>query len=451
MGLSIGHGIGIPFKKNSISWSSYCTPLNLILTEITGGIKLTWQENSPENIDGYEIWVSIGGNTYVLLNTVSANVLTYDDMTDYSGYTVEYKVRAFKETTYSEYIENEISIPALIQNLAVNFVDDFVRLTFNGESGWQTELYESYDNTNWTLVATIDAGVNSYDRYTWMGRRIYFRCRAKKGSEFGDYCESVNIQTPLVFKFDCNPTNLLSFSPFNLPANKTVRVYWGSFFNGVEYYSEYITTQTPSRAYNNQGEGNQDPCYVKITGDIDSITQIIIISDVKKYGDLSRWYLPSLISLTKLYLFSCGFTGDLTNWAYTLPSTLTDLRIYKNHFTGDLSNLIFNTSAPTIAYFEDTDEYNEFTAPPKGTLHQCEGATAGLYMRHCSISTATLDAWFTWFNNYLATHTPVRNTYIMFIGTGNGIPTGGNSNTDIVGIKAKYTAAGFTCNININT
>ena len=126
MGLSIAHSIGIP----SISWSSYCTPLNLILTEITGGIKLTWQENSPENIDGYEIWVSIGGNTYVLLNTVSANVLTYDDMTDYAGSTVEYKVRAYKGTVYSSYsdeksitINYQAELTAYIAGLATPLSD----------------------------------------------------------------------------------------------------------------------------------------------------------------------------------------------------------------------------------------------------------------------------------------------------------------------------------------
>jgi len=428
------------------SFSSYCTPLNVEVVQITGGNRVLWEQNVKcIDADGFEVWVSIDGAERTLLDTVALPDLSYDDMVDYAGSQVTYSVRSYKGTTYSAFSdESEIVIEPDIENLAVTWVDDYAALTFDGVSGWETEVYDSKDNVTFTLMTTLADGVNSYNAYTWQGTTAYFRLRAKKGAEYGDYA-TINIVTPLVFKFDANPQASVSFS-FVLSGG-TVRVLWGTVVSGNATYTDYNTVGTNNASYSYGNAGEQiDPAYVKISGSVANITELTIISDAKKYGDLSKWVLPAL---TKLYLAACGFTGDISAWV--LPSGLVDMRIYGNGFAGDLTNWTIGTSASTVMYLNDTDGKNEFTAPPRGNCHQCEASAAGLYMRHCAVSTAILDAWFAWFNGFLVANTPVRNTLLRLDGTGMGVPTGGNNNTDRLAIIAKYVAAGYSATIYNNT
>ena len=65
-------------------------------------------------------------------------------------------------------------------------------------------------------------------------------------------------------------------------------------------------------------------------------------------------------------------------------------------------------------------------------------------------STAKLNAWLSWLKTFWDTHTPTQNCIYTLTGSAMGYPTGGNSNSDIVSIKAKYTAAGKTATFNIN-
>jgi hypothetical protein len=97
MAPSIGIGIRIGGNRGV----AIATPTGLVLVLIAGGIRLTWIDVTGE--DGYEIWVSINGGIHTLLNTVAANVVTYDDMTDYAGSTVSYEIRAYKGISYSDY------------------------------------------------------------------------------------------------------------------------------------------------------------------------------------------------------------------------------------------------------------------------------------------------------------------------------------------------------------
>lgn len=436
-----GNWIG---RHSGKSWSSYCTPLNLVLAEITGGIRLTW-EQTPKctDEDGYEIWISMAGAAYVLLDTVAADVLTYDDMTDYAGSTVEYKVRAYRGTVYSEYsAEAEIIIAAAITNFAVVWAEDHAVLTWDEQAGWDTEIYSSLDNTNWTLEETITTGTETYLDHCWQGTTVYFRARPRSGAVYGDYCASVNIVTPLVFKWDGNPKASLVFdSHFDLAAGKTVRVSWGG---DKGEYNDYTTTQVPTHIYLNETQA--DPHYVQISGDISDIKIIWLFSKPLAYGDISKWILPS--SLTSLYLDRCKFSGDLSNWV--LPATITIIRLYntnadQNAFTGDLSSWSLPATL-TICYIS----YNAFTAPPRGELKGLEASAAGLYMRDCSCGTAAMDAWLAYANTYFGSNTPIKNSLFQMqnnLTTNMKQPTGGNNNADRLGIIAKYTAAGFTATV----
>ena len=157
----IGIGIGTIFRKRGISWSSSCAPLNLILVDIVGGIRLTWDDVCSDE-DGFEIWVSINGGAYALLDTVAADVETYDDMTDYSGQPVEYKIRAYKGTSYSEYsTESTITPNPIYDGHSVFWFDaqDLTTVTKDGSnlvSQWRCKLGTGHD-LNYT--PTYDKGV----------------------------------------------------------------------------------------------------------------------------------------------------------------------------------------------------------------------------------------------------------------------------------------------------
>jgi hypothetical protein len=129
---------------------------------------------------------------------------------------------------------------------------------------------------------------------------------------------------------------------------------------------------------------------------------------------------------------------------------LTYLRIHGvAGWTGDLSSWILPTTLVT-AYISETTVAG-FTAPPRGNLKQLTTTVAGLYMKDASIGTAALDAWLAYANTYFATNTPTNNSVFVFSGATNGIPTGGNNNTDRLGIIAKYAAAGFTATVTVRT
>ena len=67
-------------------------PTNLTVTAISGGVRLTWEDQS-DNEHGFEVWRKIDTNDYILLTTTEPNIETYDDM-DYQIGTLKYKVRA---------------------------------------------------------------------------------------------------------------------------------------------------------------------------------------------------------------------------------------------------------------------------------------------------------------------------------------------------------------------
>ena len=126
---AIGNAIGIPFRKGGTSWSSYCTPLTISVAQITGGLRISWTSQCT-NEDGFEIWVSIDGAAYVLVDIVLTGVLTYDDTTDYGISSVIYRVRAYRGTAYSEFVESaeieniDSDLATYISGLATPLSDD---------------------------------------------------------------------------------------------------------------------------------------------------------------------------------------------------------------------------------------------------------------------------------------------------------------------------------------
>ena len=426
------------------TWESYVPITDLAIVDIEGGVRLTWTDNSTGE-DGFEIFVSVDGGEYYYLDSVAANTETYDDLTDYRGSTVEYKIRSYTGEQYSAYSDPaEISVDPDILTLAATWINDFARITFVGISGWQTEIWESKNGTDYTLATTLDSGVGTYDSYTWQGTIVYFKARAKNGDEYGDYTEPISLSTPLVLKYDNSPVVAVTIGGFGLPAGKTVNI------KTQATNTDIILNNGTSVNFGNIAV---DPAYIQLSGDITSITTLTCFdNNVLCYGDISKWVLWE--NLVTLYLSKSKFSGDLSSWI--IPSTVKDIRLYnsstgQNIFTGDLSSWTIPDTGDAMTMYIS---YNAFTGIPRGAVRRYEASAAGLYMRDCSCNTAAIDAFLAYANTWLATNTPVRNSLFQLANsatTNMGVPTGGNSNTDRVGIQAKYTAAGYTATVTVRT
>jgi hypothetical protein len=109
--------------------------------------------------------------------------------------------------------------------------------------------------------------------------------------------------------------------------------------------------------------------------------------------------------------------GTLNNWVY--QGTYTQINIQYTNLTGGLLN--WNRNLDTVNF---SNNY---------------------------FSTDAVDAQLKSINDYFTTTTPIKNLRLSLSGTNMGIPTGGSSNTDLLGIISKYTAAGYTATIIVRT
>lgn len=83
-------------------------PINIVLTEITDGVRITWDDNNANN-DSIEVYANINNYGYILVATVLSGVETYDHLSVVGE--IDYKIRAKEGTlpVYSEF-SSELSI-----------------------------------------------------------------------------------------------------------------------------------------------------------------------------------------------------------------------------------------------------------------------------------------------------------------------------------------------------
>jgi hypothetical protein len=115
---------------------------------------------------------------------------------------------------------------------------------------------------------------------------------------------------------------------------------------------------------------------------------------------------------------------------------------YSNNVTGTLNNLIIADGCTTLSFQE--------TALSGGTLSWNKNIVNFNALR-CVFNTAAVDSQLSVINTYFASVTPIKKVTINLSGATMGIPTGGASNTDLLGIVAKHVAAGFTATITVRT
>lgn len=121
MNRAVFYGFGT--NSGGVSWTQLCKPLNLTISNITGGKRLTWEANPQcTGVDGFSIYVNDNSAGWALLGTVRSTTLSYDDLTQYMvGHIVSYRVVSGIGWTYSDFSDastpiTEPDIPTILQD-----------------------------------------------------------------------------------------------------------------------------------------------------------------------------------------------------------------------------------------------------------------------------------------------------------------------------------------------
>ena len=194
----------------------------------------------------------------------------------------------------------------------------------------------------------------------------------------------------------------------------------------------------------------------------DSATHINLITN-RLSGDLSGWVLPS--GLLTLELNDNLFTGDISAWVF--GDVLQILQLYGNSFTGDISG--WNISDAIVWYYGQANaftgdwsgglipagaasiklnfEANSLTKLPRGEFRWV--SVYNFYNNSCS--TAEIDALLVAIDAYFVGGVvPLINCSYNLSGTNMAYPTKGDSNDNLVSIKAKYVAASKVATFTVN-
>jgi hypothetical protein len=148
-------------------------------------------------------------------------------------------------------------------------------------------------------------------------------------------------------------------------------------------------------------------------------------------------------NLTNLSINSNSLTGNPVN--LIVPSSTTVFLMYSNQLTGDAPNI----TPHLINALTYRLESNNLTSA--SSLTTFRNAMAIFNISNNYLPTSKVDELLHNINLYYAGNTPTANCIFTMNGANMGIPTGGASNTDLLGILASYTAAGNVATILIRT
>lgn len=168
-----GTGIGIQ------SW----TPQYIILTQIAGGIRITWSSSA---IYETEIYVSVDGGVYSLVTTTGLTIGTYDYIIT-SGSVFDFKLRYKNDKTI-------LDVP--VGFTVIDQTGGIVRLTC--DSVINADHYEWWANIASAGYALVSTTVNpTYDHNVGGSTEVKYKVRAKEGTlpVYSSYTSEIDITT----------------------------------------------------------------------------------------------------------------------------------------------------------------------------------------------------------------------------------------------------------------
>jgi hypothetical protein len=272
-------------------------------------------------------------------------------------------------TINSHFAEHDVSLGAPT-NLAVTWIDDFLRITFDESSGNQCEVWEQRDLGTYVLAHTLNS--ETIDYKTWQNSDLNYRIRAKNGSMYSPFTTVVNIYTPLILKTDQSTLSQIAILTLDIYPTFTININWGDGTN---------TDFTGNNDSITKDYGAEGTYFITISNanHIGNLgwTENHIFGDLTKWrlpqgiglfhfysnnvtGDITNWVLPSTIGI--FHIASCNFSGNISNWV--IPTGIYDLRLDDNNLTGDLTNFVLPENGKPIIYF--TCANNNFTGDISG-------------------------------------------------------------------------------------
>jgi len=157
-------------------------------------------------------------------------------------------------------------------------------------------------------------------------------------------------------------------------------------------------------------------------------------------------YLVGGVYTSTIYLMGDRYAtwgkleGDIT--LFTNEFQVSTYIRFDKGITGSLENFIIADNMSYL-YFDDLGL--------TGGLSTWNKNLVVVQLIRNFLSTDAINTQLSVINTYFETNTPIKNLTIGLDNVGMGIPTGGASNTDLLGIIAKFAAAGFTATITVNT
>lgn len=128
MGLSIGHGIGIPFKKSGISWQIPTGLTVNVISEIQNNISWTNTDPSANGVAIERTSVIGGASGFVEIARVGIATTSIKDNVLFADTTYYYRIRLYKGSKYSAYsnvASGKTLTPAILSETATKILVDF--------------------------------------------------------------------------------------------------------------------------------------------------------------------------------------------------------------------------------------------------------------------------------------------------------------------------------------
>ena len=335
---------------------------------------------------------------------------------------------------------NIIAKPSAPSGLSASFTVDTISgdLTWTDNSGGtaQYEIYSSTNGGDYALLTTTSVGATSYSDTTCkQNASVVYRIRAKKGTLYSEYITATALVTPLCWKTNQTTRTNLIINSIVIAADKTVNIDYGDGENANLTGANTNLTHTYAASATNIFN-------IKLSGDLNSITQFYHFNQALSHGDITNWILPS--ALLKGYFTNLMLTGNLTETI--LPSSLNLIYLFGSEFTGCLPK-IGGGSIGAMIYACQTSKFScsNFTTFKTGmTVFDIKDQKVPFVTVEIDKLLKTLADWY-------QVNTPTADCTFNMRGANMGIPSLGASNVDLVRLTGYYTTAGFTATVVIRT
>lgn len=249
------------------------------------------------------------------------------------------------------HIGSDLICPPVPEDLAVEWIDDFAQITFTDMSGGRAkhEIWEQVDGGGYELVTTLDAGIETYDYYTWQNADLDFKIRSRSGGSYSAFTAEESIVSPLVFRSDQTVLNTLTIQTFTISGAHTINIDWG---DGND--DDFGTGVNPNITHDYILE---DIYFVQLSGDLDYLADWEMYNQ-EVLGSISKWNFP--VSCIRFHLYNEGFTGNPLD--RPLNPLTGIIHFNNNDLSGDVTDCVLNDVLYDFRFDNNAGLYGDTTA-----------------------------------------------------------------------------------------